>query len=81
MKTASVKENGQYVVWLRRSVYNAGASVTAGGRYRRVGYEAGSLDYFFVITQVGDMYVIPYEVIGTTTCIVLSGKYAAFKVA
>jgi hypothetical protein len=38
------------------------------------------VDYFFIVTGGGSMYLIPFDVVGSKQSIVLDRKYGAFSV-
>jgi hypothetical protein len=79
VKTTRMRSSsGSYRVKLTRWIYDPTAKMNAGGRHRQVPYARGSVDYFFVITQSGDMYLLPQEVVDGVGIVVLDEKYEAF---
>jgi hypothetical protein len=48
--------------------------------YVRRPYEPGEIDYFFVVMVDNSMYLIPYEMIGRSTQVVMGRKYDQFRV-
>jgi hypothetical protein len=78
-RTFSPSADSRYVVKLTRTVYDPSVKLNAAGRMRQVPYARGSVDYFFLITGAGDMYLIPQEVVDGVSCIVLGDRYDAFR--
>jgi len=78
--TNRLEDSGRYYVRLLRTVYDASATSNAGGKYRQVPYAPGMVDYFFIVTAVGGMYLIPFNVVEGKHAIVLDRKYSAFAV-
>jgi hypothetical protein len=80
VKTTSRRDQaGGYKARLARSVYVSGAQPNSGGSYKLVPYEAGIVDYFFVITKDGTTYLIPATVVEGAVDISLS-RYGEFKI-
>jgi PD-(D/E)XK endonuclease len=78
--TKRLETSGRYGVRLLRTIYDPEATPNAGGRYRQVPYLTGMVDYFFIVTGGGDMYLIPFDVVAAKRSIVLDRKYSAFVV-
>jgi hypothetical protein len=78
--TRAVEKSGRYRVRLQRALYDATAVANAHGRHRKAAYEAHEIDYFFIVTEPRQMYLIPLAAVAGVTYIVLDSKYAAFAV-
>jgi PD-(D/E)XK endonuclease len=78
--TNRVESSGRYGVRLTRTIYDPLATSKANGKYRQAPYAPGMVDYFFIVTGSGGMYLIPFDVIGSRQSIVLDHKYGAFTV-
>lgn len=64
-----------------RTVYdNRQPGRASTGYVRRVPYEPGDIDYFFVVLADGSMYLLPYEVIGRRTKANMGKRYEEFRV-
>ncbi len=72
--------SGRYTVALTRTVYQADAAANAGGKYRQIKYEPGTVDFFFIIADDGSQYLIPFGAVSAVTSLVLDHKYKAFLV-
>ena len=70
---------GPVRVRIAPSARDAG-SANASGKYRQAPYALGMVDYFFIVTGGGSMYLIPFDVVGGRQSIVLDRKYSAFAV-
>jgi hypothetical protein len=82
VKTTSHKESsGRFNVRLSRMIYDPTARRNAAGSYRAVPYSPGTVDLFFVATQTGDLYLVPFDALDGRISIVLDDKWSAFKVA
>lgn len=77
--TRQISPGGRHVVDIARKVYAPGLPYGANGPRKRVPYEPGSVDYFFIVTP-GLSYLIPVEVVAGLCYLNLDGKYAAFAV-
>jgi hypothetical protein len=77
--TTQIQSNGRYAAGVSRNVHSSGQRRNANGSRKRVPYSPGSIDYFFIVTPAA-AYLIPIEVVGGRTQIVLDAKYAAFAV-
>ncbi len=78
--TNRLESSGRYGVRLTRTIYDPLAVSNASGKYRQAPYASGMVDYFFIVTGNGSMYLIPFDVIGSRQSIVLDHKYSAFAV-
>ena len=78
--TKRLEDSGRYGVKLTRWVYDPQATSNASGKYRQAPYASGMVDYFFIVTSGGSMYLIPFDVVGNKQSIVLDRKYGAFSV-
>jgi hypothetical protein len=80
--TRMAMKNGRYRVGLTRTVYDSAAMVgTADGKHRRLPYDEGAIDFFFIVANGDGKYLIPFDVVAGRQTIILDHKYAAFKVA
>jgi hypothetical protein len=70
--TRKTEANGRYTVRVARNLHN-------GGTRKHVPYDPESVDYFFAVTPK-NQYLIPVEVVGERTHLVLDEKYAAFAI-
>lgn len=77
--TRCARSSGRYVVSLSRNVYDATLPYGANGPRKRVPYEPGSVDYFFIVAP-NTMYLMPFSVTSGYTQLVLDEKYAAFAI-
>lgn len=70
---------GRFEVKLHRSEY---VPATNGnpGRYRQVAYKEGEADLFFVCCRDGSCYLLPFQVIEGRHVIVITAKYASYRV-
>jgi hypothetical protein len=78
--TNKLVTSGRYEVRLTRTIYDPRATANASGKYRQAPYALGMVDYFFIVTGGGSMYLIPFDVVGGRQSIVLDRKYSAFAV-
>ena len=78
--TNKLETSGRYFVRLARTIYDPRATSNAGGKYRQAPYTPGMVDYCFIVTGGGSMYLIPFDVVGGRQGIVLDRKYSAFAV-
>lgn len=77
--TRTLLASGRHVVGLVRSQYGREKPMESCGRYGRRAYRDGEVDYFFVYTSHGEMYLIPLHVVAGRRDIVLDTKYAMFR--
>jgi hypothetical protein len=54
---------------------------TFNGARTKCAYAPGEIDFFFIVTAVGDNYLMPLAVTRGATTLTLDSKYAVFKVA
>ena len=78
--TNRLEASGRYGVRLTRTIYDPRAKSNAGGKYRQAPYASGMVDYFFIVTSSGRMYLVPFDVVGSRQGIVLDHKYRAFAI-
>lgn len=78
--TRKVSKGGRFAVQLTRTLYDPALTANAGGKYRQVKYDAGMVDYFFIITAGGPRYLIPFAAVPESVSLVLDDKYRAFVV-
>lgn len=78
--TKRIEGSGRYGVRLTRWIYDPQATSNASGKYRAAPYAPGMVDYFFIVTGGGGMYLIPFAAVGSRQSIVLDRKYGAFAV-
>lgn len=78
LQRVQIKTTRSNVVGLKRTTYGKNATPSMG-RYVRTRYGDDELDFFFVYTAVGEMYLIPYEAVAGLASIVLS-RYAKYRV-
>jgi hypothetical protein len=50
------------------------------GKYVRVPYGEGEIDYFFIVTAGGQKYLVPLAVVSSLGGLVLDEKYQDFVV-
>jgi PD-(D/E)XK endonuclease len=67
---------GRYDVRVARRVYDP----SVPGSYRVAQYDPGMVDFFFIITQAGTMFLIPLNAVAGLMRIVVDDKYAAFMI-
>jgi PD-(D/E)XK nuclease superfamily protein len=81
VKTANqVSKNGRYLAKLLRTIYDPEAPPTAAGRYRQVPYSRGMVDYFFIVTEPGLIYLLPFETVENRQGVTLDVKYRDYIV-
>lgn len=78
--TKRLEDSGRYGVRLTRWIYDPQAKTNASGKYKQAPYVSGMVDYFFIVTGGGSMYLIPFAAVGSRQSIVLDRKYGAFAV-
>jgi hypothetical protein len=57
-----------------------GGKLTANGARIKRTYREDEVDYFFILTGDGSVYLIPLAVTGGARSLVLDSKYAAYRV-
>jgi len=73
-------DSGRYLVRLSRMTRDPGAPMNSNGQRRHVAYTPDEVDYFFVVTSTGTMYLIPIDVVAGQIRVTLDVKFAAFAV-
>ena len=79
--TVSKERTDRWVVRISRMAYERGTKPGANGARVKCLYASGEIDYFFVVTPVGDYYLIPLSATTGLASLTLDSKYGAFKVA
>lgn len=80
VKTTTHKQpNGRYTAKVYHQLHSADYARNANGNRRGVPYTPEEIDMFFIVTPQS-MFLIPIEVTGDRTTLVLDEKYAAFMV-
>jgi hypothetical protein len=79
--TVSKERTDRWVVRISRMAYERGTKPGANGARVKCLYAPGEVDYFFVVTPVGDYYLIPLSATKGLASLTLDSKYGAFKVA
>lgn len=83
VKTTAMRDRkgtGPWVVYTSRSAYDRNLPIRSDGKRSRVAYTEEEVDFFFVVTEAGDKYLIPRASTGDALSVSLDTKYAAFKV-
>lgn len=80
VKTTGEIYRGRSVVRIGRRVYDTKVKANAAGRRKVVAYSKSDIDYFFVITNGGNSYLIPIDVVEGKITIVLDDKYKDFLI-
>jgi hypothetical protein len=71
---------GRFTAALTRTIYDPEGPTNSAGKYRQVPYASGSVDYFFILTEDEQVYLIPFGEVAGARTVVLDRKYAAFRV-
>lgn len=80
VKTTSRKSCGRYVAQTCHKVYDGALQANAGGKRKPVPYTKDEIDIFFIVDAEGRKYLIPIEVVGSKTNIMLDEKYKEYLI-
>lgn len=76
----SVGRGSRRSVRLTRRLYDSSVPANANGTYRMVPYKEHEVDYFFITTGDGRMYLIPFDAVRGQSSIVPEDKFQEFLV-
>ena len=80
VKSTSAKGRyGGWTVGITRNEYDTEAIPNAGGKFRKVSYEKGEIDFFFIVTRDEEIYLIPLDAVLGKQNLNLN-KYEKYKV-
>lgn len=80
VKTTSYRtQSGRYLARLTRTSYDVTAHLNTAGKYRSVAYDAGIIDYFFIVTDEQTKYLIPFNTVKGQLTVTLDHRYMGFK--
>jgi len=79
VKTTTYQENGSWYVNIGRLTYTQEMEPTTAGKRKKTPYLESEIDYFFIVTQDNDKYLIPIKAVLGLASISLK-KYKIYKV-
>lgn len=80
VKSTTQKERGRWIVRIGRHEYGRSVPINANGARRQTVYRPEEIDLFFVLTSLGEKYLIPLTATGGVRSLVLDRKFAAYKI-
>ena len=81
VKTTTVQDPyGRWTAGCHRHEYQQEVEPTASGKFRKIAYGKGDIDFFFIVTGDEDCYLIPLGATNRALSLTLDKKYAAYKV-
>ena len=77
--TTSRDQYGRTIASVHKKVYDPLKGLNSSGKRRRAPYDSTEVDYFFILTESREVYLIPLEAVQGKLQISLDRSYISYK--